>query len=158
MITPGAIRADLPEGEVTREMILNTFPFLDQVTVLALPGSVLLAAIENGLHREYGLPQYAGLSLRYDLSKPPGQRVVELMISGQAIVMDKTYRLATGSFTATGGEGYDMFPEHIEFVSDELVSTAFVRYFQQKEHIRLPLLGRQRPSVAASKGEVNSSN
>lgn len=158
MITPGAIRADLPEGDVTREMILNTFPFLDQVTVLALPGSVLLAAIENGLRREYGLPQYAGLSLQYDLSKPPGQRVVELMISGQVIVMDKIYRLATGSFTATGGEGYDMFPEHIEFVSDELVSTAFVRYFQQKEQVILPQTGRQSAAIVPTKAEDSSAN
>ena len=158
MITPGAIRADLPEGEITREMILNTFPFMDQVTVLELSGSTLLNAVENGLRREYGLPQYAGLMLHYDLSKPPGQRVVKLTISGRAIAAEETYRLATGSFTATGGEGYDMFPGHIKFVSEELVSTAFVRYFQQNKPVILPPTGRQKNVSLVAGNEASGGN
>jgi 2',3'-cyclic-nucleotide 2'-phosphodiesterase (5'-nucleotidase family) len=157
MITPGAIRADLPAGEVTREMILNTFPFLDKVTVLELPGAVLIDAVEHGLQREYGLPQYAGLTLQYDLTKPAGQRLVDLSISGQAIKMDRTYRLVTGSFTATGGEGYDMFPERIVFMSDELVSTVFVNYFQQQDQVMLPDTGRQRLVQVGIKDLENSS-
>ena len=157
MITPGAIRADLPAGEVTREMILNTFPFLDKVTVLELPGAVLREAVEHGLQREYGLPQYAGLVLHYDLTKPKGQRLVDLEISGQPLELDRTYRLVTGSFTATGGEGYDMFPARIVFTSDDLVSTAFVNYFEQQEQVMLPGMGRQQPIQPAIKGLENSS-
>jgi hypothetical protein len=71
--------------------------------------------------------------------------------------MGKTYRLVTGSFTATGGEGYDMFPARIVFTSDELVSTAFVDYFQHKEQVMLPGVGRQRPIQPGIKGLENSS-
>jgi hypothetical protein len=50
-----------------------------------------------------------------------------------------------------------MFPARIVFTSDDLVSTAFVNYFEQQEQVMLPGMGRQKPIQPAIKGLENSS-
>ncbi len=143
MITPGALRADLASGPVTVEQIRNVFPFLDRVTTIKLTGVLLKAIVEKGLWREYGLPQYSGMTLTADLAKPEGQRLVSLQINGLPVIDAGEYTLATGSFTATGGEGYHLLTDHIVAVSEALVSDVLVRYFEAKGQVLAPSLGRQ---------------
>lgn len=104
MITPGALRADLTSGSVTVEQIRNVLPFLDRVTTVKLTGALLKEVVEKGLRREYGLPQYSGLTLTADLENPVGSRIGCLKINGLKVINTSEYSLSIGSFTATGGE------------------------------------------------------
>ena len=97
MITPGALRADLIAGDVTVEAIKNVFPFLDTIAVVTLSGAELISVIEQGLWRAYGLPQYSGLTLTYDLSQPSGERLQSLLVAGEPVKRGRRYSLATGS-------------------------------------------------------------
>ena len=143
MITPGALRADLIAGDVTVEAIKNVFPFLDTIAVVTLSGAELISVIEQGLWRAYGLPQYSGLTLTYDLSQPFGERLQSLLVAGEPVKRGRRYSLATGSFTAGGGEGYTQFEQAEVQPIAGLLADALVASVRAKESIMPPDLGRQ---------------
>lgn len=143
MITPGALRADLASGPVTVEQIRNVFPFLDRVSTVRLTGAMLKEVVKKGLQREYGLPQYSGLMLTAELEEPEGGRLISLKINNLPVLDTKEYTLATGSFTATGGEGYHLLTPHIIATSEALVSDVLVAYFKSNNRVVAPSLGRQ---------------
>ncbi len=109
----GGIRGDrtYDAGTVlTRRDILTELPFGNATVVTELPGSQILAAIENGVSQvEKGsgrFPQVSGMSYVYDPSAPPGSRVTEIMIGGEPLDPNKTYKLATNNYILAGGDGY----------------------------------------------------
>ncbi len=109
----GGIRADrtYDAGTVlTRRDILTELPFGNVTVVTELPGSQILAALENGVSQvEKGagrFPQVSGMSFAFDPSAPAGSRVSEVMVGGAPIEMDKLYRVATNDYMLGGGDGY----------------------------------------------------
>jgi 5'-nucleotidase/UDP-sugar diphosphatase len=143
MITPGALRADLTSGSVTVEQIRNVFPFLDRVSTIRLTGALLKDVVRKGLQREYGLPQYSGLTLTAELAESGEESLISLKINSSPVIDTKQYTLATGSFTATGGEGYHLLTPHIIGTSEALVADVLVAYFKSKGRVEAPDLGRQ---------------
>ena len=143
LMPAGAIRADLEAGEVTREEVMNVFPFTDKVSVLTLPGNVLRQVIEKSLSLEYGLAQFSGLRLTYDSRRPIGSRLITVNVGGEELNTDNQYRLVTGSFTANGGENYRMFEGLPLAISEVSVSDALMQRFNQLNDLTLPALGRQ---------------
>lgn len=100
-----------PEGSaITERLILSELPFLNRALVLEVSGKALRAAIEAGLagaENEVGrFPQVSGMTIRADLTRPDGDRVVSLLVGGVPVDPDKLYRLATNDFLARGGDGY----------------------------------------------------
>lgn len=111
----GGIRADRTYDagtELTRRDILTELPFGNATVVTELPGSQILAALENGVGRvEEGagrFPQVSGLSFTYDATAPAGSRVTEVMIGGAALDPDALYTVATNDYMLGGGDGYGM--------------------------------------------------
>lgn len=149
MITPGALRSDFASGPVTREAVLNVFPFIDRVTTLELPGRVLRSVIEQGLRRDYGLPNFAGLSITCVLEAPPKAQLIQVLVNGQPLDEDASYTLATGSFTATGGEGYAQLPPYVQVQLNLSVAEAIARYISEQSPLAVPDLGRQRVVIAS---------
>lgn len=100
-----------PEGSaITERLILSELPFLNRALVLEVSDKALRAAIEAGLagaENEVGrFPQVSGMTIRADLTRPDGDRVVSLLVGGASVDPDKLYRLATNDFLARGGDGY----------------------------------------------------
>ena len=87
------------------------FPFIDRVTTLDVPGHILQSVIEQGLRRDYGLPNYSGITMDYRFGEVPDAELWSIMVNGEPLQANRTYRLATGSFTATGGEGLPAAPK-----------------------------------------------
>ena len=143
LIPAGAIRADLEEGEVTVEEVLNVFPFTDTVAVITVSGRVLEKVLEKGLSLDYGLAQFSGVELKYDGRQPVGRRLVSATVDGAPIDPVKDYQLVTMSFTATGGENYTMFEGLPVEVSEVLVSDALIQEFRRRGDVAVPKLGRQ---------------
>lgn len=139
----GAIRADIQAGDVTVEEVLNVFPFIDQVSVVTLPGSALRQVFEKGLSLEYGLSQFSGVKLTYDGTRPAGSRLLSAEVGGEPLDEMRTYKLVTGSFTAKGGENYTMFEGWPLVVSDTLVSDALISELRRLGTVDVPALGRQ---------------
>ncbi len=109
----GGIRGDRvyePGTTLTRRDILTELPFGNATVVTELPGSQILAAIENGVSQvERGsgrFPQVSGMSYVYDPTAEPGARVQSLLIGGEPVDPDKLYTLATNNYILAGGDGY----------------------------------------------------
>lgn len=143
LMPAGAIRADFAAGDVTRESILNVFPFTDRVSVITMSGDILRQVLEKSLSLEYGLAQFSGLTLTYDSRNSIGSRLITASIAGEPLDPGRQYTLVTGSFTATGGENYTMFDGLPVKISDVLVSDALIEEFRQKADLVGPELGRQ---------------
>jgi 2',3'-cyclic-nucleotide 2'-phosphodiesterase (5'-nucleotidase family) len=109
----GGIRADRTYEAgtpLTRRDILTELPFGNSTVLTEIPGSQILAALENGVSQvEKGagrFPQLSGASMVYDPTAPAGSRIVEIRIGGAALDPDRIYRVATNNFLLDGGDGY----------------------------------------------------
>ena len=59
----------------------------------------------------------AGFGFRFDLSRPVGNRVVEMVLNGQPIDPAANYRVTTNSFLANGGDSFSLFARQREAVT-----------------------------------------
>ncbi|WP_193174850.1 bifunctional metallophosphatase/5'-nucleotidase [Oricola nitratireducens] len=109
----GGIRADRTYdagAKLTRRDILTELPFGNVTVVTEIPGSQVLAALENGVSQvEKGagrFPQVSGISFAFDASAPAGSRVSEVMVGDAPLDLDKLYKVATNDYMLAGGDGY----------------------------------------------------
>jgi len=104
----GGLRADLDAGDVTRGSIFEVLPFDNVVYKLGLTGAEVKQALEQAL--KYGrVTQVSGIRYRYDVTRPPGDRVVEVTdTKGAPLDPAKVYVVAVNDFMATGGDNYDI--------------------------------------------------
>ena len=109
----GGIRGDrtYESGvKLTRKDILTELPFGNVTVVTELPGTQVLAALENGVSQiEKGagrFPQVSGLTYTVDPSADAGARISEVMVGGAALEADKLYTVAVNDYILGGGDGY----------------------------------------------------
>lgn len=109
----GGIRADRtydPGTKLTRRDILTELPFGNVTQLTEIPGSQLLAALENGVSQvEKGAGRFAqvsGLTFVYDPSAEAGSRVSEVLVGGAALEADRLYKVAVNDYILGGGDGY----------------------------------------------------
>jgi 2',3'-cyclic-nucleotide 2'-phosphodiesterase (5'-nucleotidase family) len=109
----GGIRGDRTYDagtKLTRRDILTELPFGNATVLTELPGSQVLAALENGVSQvEKGsgrFPQVSGLTYAFDASAPAGSRVSEVMVGGAPLDPDKVYKVAANDYILAGGDGY----------------------------------------------------
>jgi len=148
----GGLRADLPEGPVTRGDVVDALPFVNSLVTLEMTGSQIRAVVERGLSLERGLIQVSGLRAVYDLGRPVGQRVVELSVGGAPLDPGRAYRVATNSFLAQGGDLYSTFLD-AKTIADtsELLSDVVMDHFRAKKQVGAPRMGRLVPVSPAGK-------
>ena len=113
----GSIRSNATygPGALTKRDVLSILPFENTVVKAEVTGAQLRAALEHSVAKiveesESGrFLQVSGLQFSYDGRKPPGSRVVQVTINGQALELKKNYTLASGTYLLEGGDGYAMF-------------------------------------------------
>ncbi len=106
------IRAPLTAGAVTYEHLFLVHPFGNRVVRATLTGALLREALEHSLGAEgrAGVNVHvSGMTFRYDLARPPGQRIQALALADGRPIRDAVrYSVATLDFLAQGGSGYTM--------------------------------------------------
>ncbi len=139
----GGIRADLPKGRITLEQIYTTLPFDNQLIAMSLTGAQIRDILERSLHRDgsVGL-QVSGLRVSYNLQRPFGSRVVDVVVNGQPLDAEKTYRIATNDFLAAGGDRFGYFKNGREIVYHGDFRDAVTDYFRAQSPLTLRLDGR----------------
>ena len=75
-------------------------------------------------------PHVSGITFTLDTSKSAGQRVSDIMINGEALDVNKTYKLATNDFLAIGGDDYKMFIGAKKYAENALLSDVLVDYIK----------------------------
>lgn len=141
----GGLRADLPEGPVTNGNVLDALPFLNSLVVCEMTGADIRKLLEQGLSLERGLIQVSGLTAIYDLERPVGQRLSEVKVGGRPLEAGRTYRVATNSFLAEGGDLYDTFLRTKQTDSGRPLSQIVIEYFRRHSEVPAPAMGRLRP-------------
>lgn len=138
----GGLRADLPAGVVTNGNVLDALPFLNSLVVCDMTIAQIREVLEQGLSLERGLIQVSGLRATYDLSRPIGTRLITLQIGDRPVDDQKTYRVATNSFLAEGGDLYQTFPGVKQSGTGKSLSDVVIEYFQKHGEVPLPKMGR----------------
>jgi 2',3'-cyclic-nucleotide 2'-phosphodiesterase (5'-nucleotidase family) len=143
----GGLRADLPEGDVTKGNVLDAFPFVNSLVSLELSGRQIREILEQGLTLERGMVQVSGLRAVYDLDRPAGKRLQRLEIGGRPADDSKIYRVATNSFLAQGGDLYQTFLRG-KVVADSgvLLSDLLLNYLRKHRRVAPPAPGRLVPA------------
>lgn len=121
----------LPENVTIRD-IVNTYIYPNTLKVIRVEGQDIKAALEqtatyfkqnNGSEpvevnpkfitpkvQHYNYDMWEGIKYTIDVSKPEGERIVELTdINGQPLDLNKEYDIALNNYRAGGGGGYAMF-------------------------------------------------
>ncbi|ALN77235.1 bifunctional metallophosphatase/5'-nucleotidase [Staphylococcus agnetis] len=124
----GGIRASINKGEVTLNHIITVLPFGNTISQIKVKGSDVRAAFEHSLSAPTenvngttqlsangGLLQISkSIRVYYDMAQPAGKRIKAIHVLNkqtgkfEALDLNRTYRIATNDFTASGGDGYTM--------------------------------------------------
>jgi len=150
----GGIRASIDQGEITMGEIITVLPFGNTTVVKELTGAQLLDAVEHGLSEYPALeglfPQISGMKVIFDGSRPAGERVIELHVSGEPVDYEATYEVATNDFMAAGGDGYEVFAETETVVEAGGLEEVLMNY--------IDTMGTVSPKVEGRILEVNEDN
>ena len=111
----GGIRGDkqYPAGApLSGRDVYTELPFGNVAVVVAVSGEAVKAALENGfsqIEKSAGrFPQVSGMTVTVDPKRPPGSRVVAVMVGDTPLDPKATYKLATNDYMLKGGDGYAM--------------------------------------------------
>jgi 5'-nucleotidase/UDP-sugar diphosphatase len=128
----GGIRTGLPPGEISRKAIYEVLPFDNTVVVLTLRGS----DIEELFHHISRLPEGAGGfpqvsdGVSFTINRVTC-RCEDVRIRGNPLDPTKTYRIATNSYLAAGGDGYRMFLNAVDrYDSSRFLRDVFADYLK----------------------------
>ncbi|WP_419961095.1 choice-of-anchor I family protein [Psychrobacillus sp. BM2] len=119
----GGIRTTIPAGNVTVGQVIAVLPFGNTLATMNVTGAELREAFELSVSvyplESGGFLHVSGAKVKFDSSKPAGQRVVSIAYkngdgSYTEIEEAKTYTVATNAFTAKGGDGYNVLKKAYE--------------------------------------------
>lgn len=149
-INSRGIRADLvpaADGSVTYGQIFAMQPFGNSVVVKTFTGAQLktlletqFAGVSNVRERANMLFPSRGFFFAYDLSRPVGQRVLEMRLNGKPVEPEAHYRVAINNFLASGGDGFAVLSEGTDSVDAGLDLDALEAFL--KPGATIPATGR----------------
>lgn len=122
LVNPGGLRADLlygEDGQITLAEANAVTPFANDLVVVTVTGEQLLRVLEQqwqpaGASRPFlALGTSEELTWSYDPEAPAGSRIIasSVRVSGEPLDPSATYRVATNSFLASGGDNFTAFAE-----------------------------------------------
>ena len=150
----GGIRTDLPRGEISRKAIYEVLPFDNTVVVLTLNGSDL----EEVFHHISRLPEGAGGfpqvsdGVSFTINRVTG-RCEDIRIQGKPLDPARTYRIATNSYLAAGGDGYRMLLNAVDrYDSSRFLRDVFADYLKHIGGVVTPAVGRRITVITNQQG------
>lgn len=131
LMNNGGIRADVAAGPLTYGQLFTVMPFQNQAVSLTLTGRQLRQVAEAAISDRGPDAHVSGMTVTYDASRPPGQRVRDIRLAnGKRPKDDQRYTLATNDFLAAGQSGYTMLrgaPRTASGQSDIEVMVTYLR-------------------------------
>ena len=151
LMNAGSIRGDriYPTGPLTKRLLLEMLPFGNVVCRVAVPGRVVVAALNHGVSKLPAsagqFPQVSGLTMAVDASRPAGDRVTGVRVASAPLDPNKTYTVAIPDFVLKGGDGYTMFADQRIITppeSGELMVTVLDKYVTAAREVAPQIDGR----------------
>lgn len=151
LMNPGGVRADLPVplggGNVNFGQIFKVQPFGNTLVVKRMTGQQIKEVLEfqfDNKDRPKVLFPSASLSYEVNLQKQNGQRVGNIQIGNQPLMMNQYYRVTVNSFIASGGDGFWHFKQAETLTDGELDVDALASYIKANPGLKAPALNRIR--------------
>lgn len=138
----GGIRTDINKGPITMELVYTLLPFDNVLVVMDLTGAQILKLLEQSATLEKGILQQSGLKVKYDMTKPKGQRVLEVFVGDKPLELDKVYKVVTNDFLAAGGDNFVTFKEGKNLVYGDMLRDVFIEYLKKHSPISPKIEGR----------------
>ncbi|MGB9857042.1 MAG: bifunctional metallophosphatase/5'-nucleotidase [Dictyoglomaceae bacterium] len=138
----GGIRTDIQKGPITMELVYTLLPFDNVLVTMDLTGKQILQLLEQSATLQKGILQVSGIRVKYDMTKPVGQRVVEVYVGDKPLELDKVYRVVTNDFLAAGGDNFVTFKEGKNLVYGDMLRDVFVEYLKKHSPISPKVEGR----------------
>ena len=130
VMSGGGIRDSIEGGDITYKSVLKVQPFGNVVVYVDMNGKDVtdyLTAVAQMKPDSGAYPQFARVSF---VAK--GGKLNELKINGEPIDPAKTYRMATLSFNATGGDGYPRIDNKPGYVNTGFIDAEVLKEYIQK--------------------------
>ncbi|MGC1269324.1 MAG: bifunctional metallophosphatase/5'-nucleotidase, partial [Croceibacterium sp.] len=150
LMNNSGIRADLApaaDGAVTFGAIYAVQPFANTLVTRSYTGMQLKALLEQQFDTagfDQAFSPSAGFTYAFDLSRPLGARVFDVMLNGQPITDSATYRVTMNSFLANGGDNFTVFRDGTNTVNGAVDLDAAEEWFRSSPRQMLPATGRIR--------------
>ncbi len=129
VMSGGGVRDSIEAGAITYKDVLKVQPFGNTVVYADMKGSEVkkyLGVVANIKVDSGGYAQFANVSLVAD-----GTGVSAVKINGKPLEDEKTYRMATLSFNATGGDGYPAIDKLPGYVNTGFVDAEVLKQYIQ---------------------------
>lgn len=144
LMHPGGIRKDFPKGDIEIVDVLDTHPFVDNVSVMSVTGKQLGEIFEQSFTHLRGLIQVsANVRTTYDTSKPEGKRLVSMKLDGVEIEPDDVFNVAVSGIIARGGDHYDTFLESHSVSEHVPLGEMTIDYLRKVGTVEMPVSPRQ---------------
>ena len=146
VMSGGGIRDSIAAGDITYKDVLKVQPFGNIVVYVDMTGKEVvdyLTAVAQMKPNSGAYPQFSHVSFTMT-----NGTLNDLKINGEPVDPAKTYRMATLSFNATGGDGYPRLDDKPGYVNTGFIDAEVLKqYIQQNSPLDAATLEPQ--------GEVN---
>nr|WP_200552934.1 bifunctional UDP-sugar hydrolase/5'-nucleotidase UshA [Kosakonia sp. LAM2021] len=130
LMSGGGVRDSIEAGDITYKDVLKVQPFGNTLVYVNLTGKELtdyLTAVAQMKPDSGAYPQFANVSFVAKDGK-----LNDLKIKGEPVDPAKSYRLATLSFNATGGDGYPRLDDKAGYVNTGFIDAEVLKEYIQK--------------------------
>ncbi|NGN99541.1 bifunctional UDP-sugar hydrolase/5'-nucleotidase [Grimontia sp. S25] len=130
VMNSGGVRASIEEGDVTYKDVLTVQPFANMVTYTDMSGAEVLDYLNEVATKPVDSGAYAqfyGISMTVS---PDG--VSDVVIGGEPLDANKTYRFTVPSYNAAGGDGYPKLTDHPGNVNTGFVDAEVLKDYLEK--------------------------
>ncbi|EAA7311303.1 bifunctional UDP-sugar hydrolase/5'-nucleotidase [Salmonella enterica subsp. enterica serovar Albany] len=130
VMSGGGIRDSIEAGDITYKSVLKVQPFGNIVVYADMSGKEVvdyLTAVAQMKPDSGAYPQFANVSFVAKEGK-----LTDLKIKGEPVEPAKTYRMATLSFNATGGDGYPRIDNKPGYVNTGFIDAEVLKEFIQQ--------------------------
>ncbi|KAA9000029.1 bifunctional UDP-sugar hydrolase/5'-nucleotidase [Affinibrenneria salicis] len=130
VMSGGGVRDSIEDGDITYKDVLKVQPFGNTLVYVEMKGSEVepyLAKVANMQVDSGAYAQFANVSLVAD-----GNGVKDIKINGAPLQADKTYRMATLSFNAMGGDGYPRVDDKPGYVNTGFIDAEVLKQYIEK--------------------------
>jgi 5'-nucleotidase/UDP-sugar diphosphatase len=131
-----SIRTDIPRGKITLEQIHALLPFDNILVAMDLTGRQLMKILEYNATLSYNRLQVSGIRFRQELSKTAGFRISDVRVGLKPLDLNKTYRIATNDFLASGGDRFAAFREGKNILYGGDLRDAFLSYLKKRSPVQ----------------------
>ncbi|EOI3455846.1 bifunctional UDP-sugar hydrolase/5'-nucleotidase UshA [Cronobacter turicensis] len=130
VMSGGGIRDSIEGGDITYKDVLKVQPFGNTLVYVDMTGKEVLEYLTAAAQKKPdsgAYPQFANVSFTAS-----GGTLNDVKIKGEPVDPAKTYRMATLSFNATGGDGYPPIDKKPGYVNTGFVDAEVLKQYIQQ--------------------------